>query len=86
MVIEKRPSTEVIGKTVVTKEGKKLGLVKDISLETRTGELIHLVLRDPTTYAKNLELEKNEAKEDIIPYSAIIAMGDFVVVNEEDLS
>ena len=36
MVLEKRPAKEIVGKLVVTKEGKKIGLVKDISFEARS--------------------------------------------------
>ena len=85
MVLDKRPLREVIGRMVVTKEGKRLGQVKDISFETRTGELIQLLLKDTTSYTKNLNLEVTGKKEIIIPYNAIIAIGDFVVVSEEDL-
>ena len=46
MSIEKKPHKEVIGKAVVTKEGKRLGTVKDITFETRSGELIHIVVKD----------------------------------------
>jgi sporulation protein YlmC with PRC-barrel domain len=84
-MIEKKPFSEILGKLVVTKEGKRLGIVKDITFETRVGELIQLVLKDPTPYIKNLNLEITKEKEVLIPYSAIIAVGDFVVVSEEDL-
>ena len=85
MALDKKPLGELIGKLVVTKEGKRLGLVKDITFETRTGELIQLVLKDPTAYIKNLNIEKTSGKEILLPYNAIIAIGDFVVVSEEDL-
>lgn len=84
-MIEKRPFSEIIGKLVVTKEGKRLGLVKDITFETRTGELIQLVLKDPTPYTRNLDLEISSTKEVMVPYNTIIAIGDFIVVSEEDL-
>lgn len=85
MAIDKRPFGEIIGKLVVTKEGKRLGIVKDITFETRTGELIQLVIKDPTPYTKNLNLERTKESEILVPYNAIVAMGDFVVVSEEDL-
>lgn len=84
-MIEKKPFNELLGKLVVTKEGKRLGIVKDITFETRVGELIQLVLKDPTVYIKNLNLEVTKDKEVLLPYSTIIAIGDFVVVSEEDL-
>jgi sporulation protein YlmC with PRC-barrel domain len=85
MALDKKPLKDVMGKLVVTKEGKRLGLVRDISFETNTGELIQIVLKDPTAYSKNLNLEVSLGKEVLIPYNAIIAIGDFVVVSEEDL-
>ena len=85
MALDKKPLKDIISKLVVTKEGKRLGTVKDITFETRTGELIQLVLRDPTPYTRNLNLELSSGKEIVIPYNTIIAIGDFVVVSEEDL-
>ena len=85
MAIDKKPHKEILGKPVVTKEGKKLGTIKDITFETRTGELIHIVLKDTTPYGKQLILEKSQEGEILLPYNSIIAIGDFVVVSEEDL-
>lgn len=85
MPLDKKPLKDVVGKLVVTKEGKRLGLVKDITFETKTGELIQLVLKEPTPYTRNLNLEVSPQKEALIPYNTIIAIGDFVVISEEDL-
>jgi len=85
MAIEKKTLKEIIGKLIVTKEGKRLGMVQDVTFETRTGELIHLVVKDPTPYTRSLNLEKTAEAETLIPYNAIIAIGDFMVVSEEDL-
>jgi len=85
MAIDKKPHKEILGKAVVTKEGKRLGLVKDITFETRTGELIHLALKDTTPYCSQLNLEASQQGEILIPYNSIIAIGDFVVISEDDL-
>jgi len=85
MQTEKNPFTALVGKMIVTKEGKRLGFVKDITFETKSGELINLVVKDSTVYTKNLNLEKTSSNEYLIPYSAIIAIGDFIIVSEEDL-
>jgi len=85
MSTDKKSFSSILSKLVVTKEGKRLGLVKDITFETRTGELLHIVVRDATPYTKNLNLEITKTKEILLPYNAIIAIGDFVVVSEEDL-
>ena len=83
--MEKKTFTSLLGKLIVTKEGKRLGHTKDITFETHSGELIQLVVKDPTTYTKSLNIEKTQESEPLIPCNAIIAAGDFIVVSEEDL-
>ncbi len=85
MTEDKNPFNAILGKMIVTKEGKRLGFVKDITFETKSGELINIVVKDSTPYTRNLNLERTGTKELLIPYSAIIAIGDFVIVSEEDL-
>ena len=85
MQSEKIPYVAILNKMIVTKEGKRLGFVKDVLFETRSGELINIVIKDDTPYTKNLNLERSSNDELLIPYSAIIAMGDFLIVSEEDL-
>ncbi len=82
---DKNFSKKLIGKTVVSKTGKRFGEVGDIIFETRTGELIHLVLSNPTPYTAKLELEKDQEGNILIPFSAVIAIGDFMVIAEEDI-
>lgn len=82
---DKKYSKQIIGKTVVTKSGKRFGEVGNITFETRTGELIQIILKSPTSYADGLELEKDKNGAIMIPYSAVIAVGDFVVISEEDI-
>ena len=82
---ERKIYSSLLGKMIVTKEGKRLGFVKDITFESRSGELINLVLKEPTPYTRNLNLERTPVNDFLIPYNSIIAIGDFVVVSEEDL-
>jgi len=82
---DKKFSKQLIGKTVVSKTGKRFGEVGDIIFETRSGELIHIILKNPTAYTEKLELEKDKENNILIPYSAVIAVGDFLVVAEEDI-
>ena len=82
---EKKFSKDLIGKTVVSKTGKRFGEVGDIIFEVRSGELIHLVLKNPTAYTEKLELEKDKENHILIPFSAVIAIGDYMVVSEEDI-
>lgn len=82
---EKKYSKQLMGKTVVSKTGKRFGEVGDLVFETNSGELIHIILASTTSYAKKLDLEKSKEGDLLIPFSAVIAMGDFMVVAEEDI-
>jgi len=81
----KKFSKEIIGKTIVSKTGKRFGEVGDIIFETKSGELIHMVLTNPTAYTQKLELEKDKSGTLLVPFSAVIAVGDFLVIAEEDI-
>jgi sporulation protein YlmC with PRC-barrel domain len=82
---DKKFSKELIGKTVVSKTGKRFGEVGDIIFETKSGELIHMVIVNPTIYTEKLEVERDKKGNILIPFSAVIAIGDFMVVAEEDI-
>jgi sporulation protein YlmC with PRC-barrel domain len=78
-------SKDLIGKKIISKEGKTFGSVKDLVFETNSGELIHIVVEDSSPYLERLDLEKNQAGNILIPFSAMIAMGDLIVIAEEDI-
>ncbi len=80
-----KTTKQLIGKTVVTKTGKKFGEVGNISFELRTGEIIHIILKNSTSYCEGLDLERDSKGNMLIPYSSVIATGDFIVVAEEDI-
>jgi len=82
---EKRYSRQIIGKKIVSRSGKVFGEVNNLMFEIRTGEVLQLVLRNPTGYCEGLDLEKTKQGEILIPYSAVVALGDFVVVAEEEI-
>ena len=77
----KIPFESLSGKMIVTKEGKRLGFVKDITFETKSGELINLVVKDSTPYTRNLNLERTSGKELLIPFNAIIAIVKMIMLN-----
>ena len=85
MAEEKNFSKNLIGKTVVSKSGKKFGLVNDLVFEIRTGELIYLVLSGMTPHVSNIDLEKTSEGDPMLPFSSVISVSDFVVVAEEDI-
>ncbi len=82
---EKTTSKHIIGKKVVTKSGKVFGEVSNLIFETRTGEILQISLRNTTGYCEGLDLEKTKQGEVLVPYSAVVALGDFIVVAEEEI-
>ncbi|MGC8516623.1 MAG: PRC-barrel domain-containing protein [Candidatus Acidifodinimicrobium sp.] len=82
---ERIDARAIVGKPVVGKSGKKLGVVADLIYEIRTGELVYLTLKSPTSYASSFQLEKDESGNYEIPYNSVISVSDFVIVSEEDI-
>lgn len=82
---DKKFAKELIGKTIVSKSGKRFGELGDIIFETKSGELIHMIISNPTPYALKLDMEKDKEGNILIPFSAVIAVGDFMVIAEEDI-
>lgn len=82
---EKRTTKHLLGKKVVTKTGKVFGEVNNLVFETRTGELLQLSLKNTTSYCEGLDLERTKQGEVLVPYSSVVALGDFVVVAEEEI-
>jgi sporulation protein YlmC with PRC-barrel domain len=82
---EQTISRSILGKTVVSKSGKTFGSVGDLVFESRTGEIIYIVLKGDTPFAKTFEFERNPSGAALIPFNAVMATGDFVVVAEEDI-
>ena len=82
---QKKNTKDLLTKTIISKTGKRFGTLGDIIFETRSGELINMVLENPTPYAEKLELEREKNGKPLIPFSAVIAIGDFIVIAEEDI-
>ena len=82
---ERRFTRQILGRTIISKTGRKFGEVGDIIFETKSGELIHMIVQNPTAYTAKLELEKDKDNNILIPFIAVIAIGDFIVISEEDV-
>ncbi|RLJ00471.1 MAG: hypothetical protein DRP03_00055 [Candidatus Aenigmatarchaeota archaeon] len=83
---EKIRSKELIGKILISSEsGRKFGVVGDIDYIVESGELINMVLIQPTKHAMELELQEDEKHRILIPFSAVKSVGDFVVISEKEI-
>ena len=82
---EKILSKKLLEKVVVSKTGKKFGEVGDLIFDTKTGEIIDFTIINPTKYVKDVTLEKDTNGDYLVPFHAVIAIGDFLVISEDDI-
>ena len=82
---DKRFARHLMGKIVVSKTGKRFGEIGNLTFETRTGEILQIILKNPTAFTEGLELEQDKQGNLLVPYSSVLAIGDFVVISEEDI-
>ena len=76
----------LIGKVVVSEEtGRKFGVVGDYKFVAESGELLSIVLAEPTRHAKELNLERDEKGGFLIPFSSVRSVGDFVIISEKEI-
>lgn len=77
---------EIIGKVVVSEEsGRKFGIVGDVNFITESGELMNIVIAEPTKQAMELQLSEDDRGRLLIPFSAVKSVGDFVIIAEKDI-
>ncbi len=78
--------TQLVGKTIVSEEhGKKYGEVEDVSFVSDTGELMNLLISNTTEHIDDVQLQEDRRGRNIVPFSAVRSIGDFVIVSEEDI-
>lgn len=83
---ERLRSRELMGKILVSEEsGKKFGVVGDLDYIVESGELINLVLVQPTGHVNELNLQEDDRGRTLVPFSAVKSVGDFVIVTEKDI-
>ncbi len=83
---ERVKSKELVGKILISEEsGKKFGVVGDLDYIIESGELINLVLIEPTQHITNLNLRQDEKNRILVPFSAVKSVGDFIIISESDI-
>ncbi len=83
---ERIRSKDLVGKILISEEsGKKFGVVGDIDYIIESGELINLVLVEPTANTSGLNLREDEKGRILIPFSSVKSVGDFIIISESDI-
>ena len=84
--MERVRSRELVGKVLVSNEsGRKFGVIGDLDFITESGELINMVLVEPTRHASDLKLQQDDKGRTLVPFSAVKSVGDFVIVSEREI-
>ncbi len=77
---------DIIGKILVSEEsGRKFGVVGDLNFVSESGELLSIVLVEPTKHITELNLERDESNRLLVPFSAVKSVGDFIIVSEREI-
>lgn len=77
---------DLIGKVVVSEEtGRKFGVVGDINFISESGELLNIVLVEPTKHVSDLSLERDDNNRLLVPFSSVKSVGDFVIISEKEI-
>ncbi|MBU5682261.1 MAG: PRC-barrel domain-containing protein [Candidatus Aenigmatarchaeota archaeon] len=76
---------EIIGKVIVGESGKRMGIVNSLTFIVETGEILNVVVEQPTKYLEEFNLKRDDNGRYLIPFHAVKSIGDFVIVNENEL-
>ena len=77
--------SSLLGRLVVSNKGRKLGEVADLIFDAKSGEILHIILKNPTDYVTKLGLEKTKDGQFLVPFSAVLSIGYFIIIAEEEL-
>lgn len=72
------------GMNVLTDRGLQIGRLHDILVDEETGRILSLVVR-PTSKGMLENLPSDESGNALLPFSSVMAMRDYIVINERVL-
>ncbi len=77
---------DIVGKQIISEEtGRKFGLVHNVDFVSESGELLNIVVDQPTKHLAEMNLKTDDRGRVLIPFSAVKSVGDFVIVSENEL-
>lgn len=77
---------DIVGKAIISEEtGRKFGVVSNIDFVTESGELLNLLIEQPTKHITDLNLKQDDRGRMLVPFAAVKSIGDFVIVSENEL-
>ena len=77
----------MLGKVIVSGEtGRKFGVVGDLIFVGGSGELMNIIVSNPTAQINDLGLTEDERGRKLIPFTAVKSVGEFVIISEKDIA
>ena len=76
---------QLLGKMIVGESGKRYGVVGDLSFIAESGELMNISVAEPTASIQELDLQKDSNGRFLVPFTAVKAVEDFVIVSEREI-
>jgi len=70
------------GKRSITTTGKEIGRLDDIIVDEATGEMESIVVEPDAETAEDVRFSKDSSGDFIIPFKAVRAISDVIVVEE----
>lgn len=84
--MDKVKARDLVGKVIVSEDtGRKFGVVGDVNFITESGELMNIVVAEPTKQTFDLKLAEDDKGRLLIPFSAVRSVGDFIIIAEKDI-
>jgi sporulation protein YlmC with PRC-barrel domain len=84
--LDRTRGKDMVGKVIVSGEsGRKFGVVGDVNFITESGELMSVVIAEPTKSALDMNLTEDDNGRMLIPFSAVRSVGEFVIIAEKDI-
>jgi len=86
MAESKIRAVDIVGKQIISEEtGRKFGIVSNVDFITESGELLNVVVEQPTKHLSDMNLKTDDKGKMLIPFSAVKSIGDFVIISENEL-
>jgi sporulation protein YlmC with PRC-barrel domain len=84
--MDKVRTKDLVGKVILSEDtGRKFGVVGDVNFITESGELMNIVVAEPTKQTLELKLAEDDKGRLLIPFSAVKSVGDFLIIAEKNI-
>ncbi len=77
---------QLSGKRIVTNDGEEFGKLIDVDIDEVSGRIEFLVVEPNPDHPLSESLQREEDGNVLIPYEAVMAIGDYVLIDKKHIS